>query len=131
MFYWLLLVFLIVPALEITLFIWIGGYIGPWWVFGIIIGTGILGVAFAKAQGLEALKKARESMSKGIPPGDYILDGIVVLIAGILLFIPGFFTDVIGFVLLVPFTRKPLRNLLKFILINKFSKSTVIYRKKL
>src|SRR5699024_12508267 len=99
--------------------------------YGSSMGSESLGITFAKAQGLQEVKKARESMCKGILPGDYILDGIVVLIAGILLFIPGFFTDVIGFVLLVPFTRKPLRNLLKFILINKFSKSTVIYRKKL
>lgn len=131
MFYWLLLIFLVVPALEVTLFIWLGGYLGPWWVFGIIMVTGILGVGFAKTQGTEALKKVRESMIDGIPPGDHILDGIGILIAGILLFIPGFFTDVIGFVLLIPFTRKPLRNLLKYVLINKFSKSTVIYRKKL
>lgn len=131
MLYWLLLIFLVVPALEITLFIWLGGYIGPWWIFGIIMVTGVLGVTFAKNQGMEALNKVRQSMSEGIPPGDYILDGIGILIAGILLFIPGFFTDIIGFVLLIPFTRKPLRNLLKYILINKFSKQKIIYHKKL
>lgn len=131
MFYWLLLIFLVVPALEITLFIWLGGYIGPWWIFGIIMVTGILGVTFAKNQGIEALRKVRESMAEGIPPGDYILDGISILIAGILLFIPGFLTDVIGLVLLIPFTRKPLKNLLKYILINKFSKRKIIYHKKL
>ena len=131
MFYWLLLTFLVVPALEITLFIWLGGYIGPWWVFTIIMVTGILGVGFAKKEGSEALKKVRLSMQAGVPPGDHILDGITILIAGIVLFIPGFFTDVIGFILLIPFTRKPFRNLLKYMLINKFSKKTVIYRKRL
>lgn len=130
MFFWLLVIFLVVPALEITLFIWLGGYIGPWWVFSIIIVTGLVGVAFAKSQGMETLNKVRQSMAEGHPPGDYILDGICLLIAGILLLIPGFFTDIIGLILLVPFTRKPLRNLLKYQLMNKFSKRTIIYRKK-
>lgn len=130
MFFWLLVIFLVVPAFEITLFIWLGGYIGPWWIFSIIIVTGLVGVAFAKSQGMETLNKVRKSMAEGNPPGDYILDGIILLIAGILLLIPGFLTDIIGLVLLVPFTRKPFRNLLKYALMNKFSKRTIVYRKK-
>ncbi len=130
MFYWLLLIFLIVPAFEITLFIWLGGQVGPWWIFALIMITGIIGVAFAKSQGMDTLSKVRKSMSEGIPPGDYILDGICIFIAGILLFIPGFLTDVIGFILLIPFTRKPFRNLIKYALMNKFSKRTIIYRKR-
>lgn len=130
MLYWLLLIFLIVPAFEITLFIWLGGYMGPWWIFGLIMLTGVLGVAFAKSQGMETINKVRKSMEEGIPPGDYILDGICILIAGILLFIPGFLTDLIGFVLLIPFTRKPFRNLIKFTLMKRFSKRTIIHRRK-
>lgn len=130
MLYWLLLIFLIVPAFEITLFIWLGGYVGPWWIFGLIMLTGILGVSIAKSQGMEALNKIRESMKNGIPPGDYILDGICIFVAGILLFIPGFLTDVIGLILLIPFTRRPFRNLIKYTLLKKFSKKTIIYRKK-
>src|SRR5699024_8190921 len=79
-----------------------------------------------KKEGSEALKKVRQSMQAGVPPGDHILDGITILIAGIVLFIPGFFTDVIGFILLIPFTRKPFRNLLNYMLIKKIFKQTDI-----
>src|SRR5690625_7006564 len=105
MFYLLLLTFLGGPALENSLFILLSGYIGSWWVFNNNKVTGIIRCGVAKKKGSEALKKVRQSMQAGVPPGDHILDGITILIAGIVLFIPGFFTDVIGFILLISFTR--------------------------
>ncbi|MDX8046697.1 FxsA family protein [Gracilibacillus sp. S3-1-1] len=111
MFRWLLLFILIVPALEIGVFVWAGGYIGPWWLILLIIATGVLGAWLAKQQGIETLRKARESMARGYPPQEEIFDGICILIGGIVLLTPGFITDAIGFCLLIPFTRRPFKNM--------------------
>ncbi|GAE92987.1 FxsA protein [Gracilibacillus boraciitolerans JCM 21714] len=113
MFRWLLLFILVVPALEIGLFVWAGGYIGPWWLIILIILTGIIGAWLAKQQGLETLNNARESMSRGVPPQEHIFDGICILIGGVVLLTPGFITDAVGFFLLIPITRRPFKNLFK------------------
>lgn len=76
---WLLLALLIVPAMEIGVFIWAGNIIGPWWVVALIILTGIVGVSLAKRQGMEAWQRAQLSMNHGQPPADAIIDGICIL----------------------------------------------------
>ncbi|RCW66316.1 FxsA family protein [Saliterribacillus persicus] len=113
MFRWILLFVLIVPALEIGLLVWAGGQIGPWWVVILIISTGVLGAWLAKQQGLETLAKARSSMDQGQLPQEQIFDGICILIGGVVLLTPGFITDLIGFILLIPTTRVPIKNALK------------------
>lgn len=59
---WLLLALLVLPAMEIGVFIWIGGIIGPWWVVGLILLTGIVGVTIARNQGVETWNRAQQSM---------------------------------------------------------------------
>ncbi|MRH42877.1 membrane protein FxsA [Aquibacillus halophilus] len=109
MFRWIFLFVLIVPALEIGVLVWAGGQIGPWWVVFLIILTGALGAWLAKFQGLETINKARESISYGLPPHEEIFDGICILIGAAVLLTPGFITDAIGFLLLLPQTRKPIK----------------------
>lgn len=103
--FWILILIL-VPALEIWGFITIGKMVGGFNTFLLIILTGVVGAYLAKQQGLHILREARYRMSNGEPPGPAILDGISVLIGGILLIMPGFITDVIGLLLLLPPTRK-------------------------
>ncbi|MFE7063183.1 FxsA family protein [Sutcliffiella sp. NPDC057660] len=105
MFRILLALIIVVPALEIWLLISIGQYIGPWLTILLIILTGILGAWLAKYQGLEALRNAQQKMSYGQMPGDVIIDGICILVGGVLLLTPGFISDSIGFLLLIPATR--------------------------
>src|SRR5690625_6180363 len=93
---WLLLALLIVPALELGIFIWLGGIVGPWWIVTLIILSGILGISFAKKQGSEVWKQAQQSMNNGQMPTKYIVDGICIFIGAILLFAPGIITDLIG-----------------------------------
>lgn len=126
---WLLLAFLIVPALEIGVFIWIGGIVGPWWVVSLIILSGIIGVTFARHQGYETWLKARESMNNRRVPTEQILDGICIFIGAVLLFAPGFITDIIGLLLIIPWTRGPFRMMLLTWVHWKISKGKVIYRK--
>lgn len=101
----IILLLILIPALEIWGFIVVGDMIGGLNTFLVIILTGILGVYFAKREGLQVLQDAQRRIRQGEPPGPAILDGIAVLLAGVMLFIPGFFTDAVGILLLLPPTR--------------------------
>lgn len=130
MFRWLLLLILVVPAVEIGIFVWAGGYIGPWWLIGIIILTGIIGAWLTKQQGFETWHKARNSMANGYSPQPHILDGIFILIGGVLLLAPGFITDATGLLFLIPVTRKPFKRLLERLVRKWINKGTfTIYRR--
>src|SRR5699024_2282377 len=102
---WLLLLFLILPALEIGVFIWVGDMIGPWWVVALIIITGMLGIMIARQQGFETWNRARQAIQLGQAPTEYIIDGICIFIGGVFLFAPGFITDIAGFMFVLPITR--------------------------
>ena len=116
MFRWIFLLLIIIPALEIGVLVWTGGLIGAWWVIVLIIFTGIVGAGLAKHQGLETLHRAQKSISMGIVPQEEIFDGVCILIGAILLLKPGFITDAIGFFLLIPTTRTPLKRWMQTIL---------------
>ncbi|AVQ99609.1 suppressor of F exclusion of phage T7 [Oceanobacillus picturae] len=126
---WLLLSMLLLSGLEIGMFIWVGGMIGPWWVALLIILTGIIGVSLAKQQGVETWNKAQLSMRNGSAPTPYIIDGICILIGGIFLFTPGFITDIAGFILVIPYTRAPFKAYIGKLITKMMSKNTIIYRK--
>lgn len=130
MFRWLLLLILIVPALEIGLLIWAGSYIGPWWVILLIILTGILGAWLAKQQGLETIRNVQLSLSNGRMPQDALLDGACILVGGAVLLTPGFITDAIGFLLLIPATRTPIKRMVRKAIEKAMQKGTItIYRR--
>lgn len=126
---WLILLFVIIPALEIGIFIWTGSRIGVLPVVLIIIFTGIAGIALVKQQGLETLRKMQLSMQQSEPPGEHILDGLCILVGGVFLLAPGFFTDLLGFILVIPWTRRPCKNLLYKQMMKRMKKGTIIYRK--
>lgn len=126
---WLLLMLLILPALEIGVFIWVGGLIGPWWVVGLILLSAAIGVTVARWQGMETWKKAREAMGYGRVPAEQILDGICIFVGGVFLFAPGFVTDTAGFLLVLPWTRQPLKRVLRTFINRIMNKSTIIYRR--
>ena len=100
------IVFIGIPALEIFLLIEIGGQIGALMTVALIFFTAIIGVYFAKLQGIQTLKSGMVNLYQNRMPVYEIMSGASIAIAAVLLIIPGFFTDFIGFLLLVPFTRK-------------------------
>lgn len=102
---WLFLAFLSVPLIEIALFIQIGGVIGLGWTLAIVILTAILGTWLVRAQGLAAMNGIRQSFGTLSDPTEPIAHGAMILFAGALLLTPGFFTDALGFALLVPGIR--------------------------
>lgn len=105
---WLLLLLVGVPALEIYLFIELGGAIGAGWTFILIITTALWGLSAMRAQGLAVLAEAQKAQAAGHPPVAAAAHGVMILMAGLMLLIPGFFTDALGFLLLL----RPLRALL-------------------
>ena len=98
--------FIAFPALEIFLFIKIGGQIGALNTVALIFLTAIIGVYFAKLQGVQTLKSGMVNLYQNKMPIYEIMSGASIAIAALLLIIPGFFTDLIGFLLLIPFTRR-------------------------
>lgn len=104
----LILIFVGIPVLEIAVFIQAGSLFGLWPTLAAIVATAILGGALIRAQGLITIERARESLNRGQAPVQEVFTGICLLLAGALLLTPGFLTDSIGFLLLVP----PLRRVL-------------------
>lgn len=103
-----LAIFVAIPIIEIAVFIQAGALIGLWPTIGVVILTAIIGTSLMRAQGLQTLAKAQSQMDQGEMPIGAMFDGICILIAGVLLLTPGFVTDTMGFLLLVP----PLRQLI-------------------
>ena len=107
----LFILFIGIPALEIFLLIKIGGQIGALSTVALIFLTAVIGVYFAKLQGIQTLKSGMVNLYQNKMPVYEIMTGASIAIAALLLIIPGFFTDLIGFLLLIPYTRKVILNL--------------------
>ena len=103
---YLFLAFLLVPIIEIALFIQIGGAIGLWPTLGIVVLTAVLGTWLVRTQGMIALDQLRRSFSDLNDPTEPLAHGAMILFSGALLLTPGFFTDTLGFALLVPGIRR-------------------------
>lgn len=101
----LLLLFTVIPIVELALLIEIGKIIGVLTTIGIVFITGIIGAALARQQGFIVLTKIREQLSRGeIPTGD-LIEALLILIGGVTLITPGILTDITGFLLIIPFSR--------------------------
>ena len=102
----LALLFVVVPLLELALLIKLGQWVGFWPTLGLVVATGIAGAALARAEGLRTLVAFRRETAEGRLPGQPLLDGLAVLVGGAFLLTPGLLTDVAGFALLVPPSRR-------------------------
>lgn len=101
----LFLLFLLVPLVEIALFIQIGGLIGLWPTLAIVVATAVLGTYLVRAQGLRALSDVQTSFERLDNPSEPLAHGAMIVFSGALLLTPGFFTDGVGFLLLIPAVR--------------------------
>lgn len=106
--YLLFAVFLGVPLVEIALFILVGGQIGVLATIAAVVLTAVAGAALVRHQGLATLERARRELEHERIPAGALGEGLAILVAGALLLTPGFFTDAIGFALLVPGLRRAL-----------------------
>jgi UPF0716 protein FxsA len=113
MFSTLFLIFVIVPIIELTLLIKVGSYIGAMNTVLVVILTAAIGAYMVKMEGIGVMYRIQKNMEEGIFPGDELISGMMILVAGALLLTPGFFTDVIGFVMLVPVSREFIKKIAK------------------
>lgn len=115
----LLLLFIVVPAVELAILIQVGKALGTIPTLALIVFTGILGAYLARLQGLSVLSRAQVQMNRGELPAGSLADGVMILVAGALLMTPGILTDAFGFALLVP----AFRNAIKSFLLARFRKA--------
>ncbi len=112
----LLLLFIIVPAVELALLIEVGSRIGTPATLGLIVATGVVGAALARSQGLSVLGQVQRDLAEGRLPAGALVDGAIILVAGALLMTPGILTDALGFLCLLP----GFRHLIKRVLWRRF-----------
>ena len=106
----ILYLIILIPALEIYLFIKIGSQIGAITTILLIFTTAIVGIYYAKYEGLNTLKSGFAQMRKNEPPAYEMISGAAIAFAALLLIIPGFATDIVGFLIIFPISRKYLFN---------------------
>ena len=119
----LLSLFVIIPIVEFALLIEIGRRIGTVDTLLLIFGTGILGAYLARLEGFRIFHRIQREMQSGAIPGEQVFDGLLVLVAGVLLLTPGLLSDIAGLLLLIPPTRYPVKGLLRRQFKNRISRN--------
>jgi UPF0716 protein FxsA len=120
----LFLLFAILPILEIAILVNVGEQIGGWYTVAIVIVTAFAGAHLVKQQGLSTLMQAQQKMQAGTMPGQEMAEGLLLVVAGVLLVTPGFMTDGIGFLLSLPMTRPLIaKRLVKHLSLNVVNSS--------
>ncbi|MCF6235697.1 MAG: FxsA family protein [Gammaproteobacteria bacterium] len=115
----LFLLFLIIPIIEIYLLIQVGSIIGAFYTILLIVLTAIVGAFLLRIQGIATFRRVQENIARGKVPAMELLEGLMLLVGGALLLTPGFFTDALGFVCLVPTLR---RGVIRLFLFQKISR---------
>jgi UPF0716 protein FxsA len=100
------ILFIVVPLIELYLIIEVGSHIGALWTVLIVIMTAVIGVQLLRIQGFNTLRRAQQNMAQGSLPAMEMMEGIVLAVGGALLITPGFLTDTLGFLCLIPVTRR-------------------------
>ncbi|MFD2175951.1 FxsA family protein [Veronia pacifica] len=101
----ILFLFIVVPIVEIALFIQVGGFLGLWTTIALVLITAVLGASLVRSQGLQTLMSAQSRMQHGELPAQEIMEGVLLAVAGVLLLTPGFMTDAMGMTVLLPGPR--------------------------
>ncbi|QSX32955.1 FxsA family protein [Shewanella avicenniae] len=110
-FLFLVLLFL-VPAVEVSLMMRVSEVLGGWNTLALVVLTAVVGVSLVRSQGVVTLMSVQRKLAYGEVPGQEIIEGMMLALAGVLLLIPGFMTDLIGLLMLTPFTRAPIAKML-------------------
>ena len=122
MFRVLFLLFITIPIIEMGVLIWVGGFIGVLPTLALVVMTAVLGVALLRLQGFLTLQRIQEKLSFGEIPDTELIEGGLLLIGGALLLTPGFVTDALGFMFLLPFSRRFFaKNIIKNSVLQNFS----------
>ncbi|NOY39940.1 MAG: FxsA family protein [Nitrospirae bacterium] len=111
MFFKLLVIFIVVPVVELSLLIKVGSIIGTLNTIIIVLLTAAIGAYMVKLEGLGVMYRIQKNLLEGIFPAEELIDGMMILIAGVLLLTPGFITDIIGFLMVFPGSRNVIKRL--------------------
>jgi UPF0716 protein FxsA len=109
----LALVFVVLPIIEITVAIQVAHHIGAFDTILLLVAFSVLGLLLARHEGFSVLGRMRQQVLGGVVPTNALIDGVLVFAGGVLLFVPGFVTGVVGLLLLIPPTRAAVRSVLK------------------
>ena len=126
MFFYLILLFTLVPVGELVLLLRVGEHIGVGHTVFLVIFTGTIGAALAKMQGLLTMQRIQDNLGRGVMPAEEMFDGAMILCGGVLLLTPGFVTDILGLSFLIPFTRSLYKKIIKKHIQKKFDRGDVI-----
>lgn len=109
----LFVLFIIVPIIELAIIIQVGQVVGVGWTLVALIAMSLIGAALVKAEGLRAWRRVREALAEARMPAEEVVDGALVLLGGALMLTPGFLTDGLGLLLVVPMTRGVLNRTIR------------------
>ncbi len=118
---WLFAIFIIVPIIEIALFVQVGGWLTLWPTLAIVLGTAVVGTWLLRWQGTQVLRDLQREMTSLGNPLSPLAHGALILVGGVMMILPGFFTDVIGILLMIP----PLRSLVIRLILARLSAKTL------
>jgi len=121
MFFKLLVLFVVVPVVELSLLIKVGSVIGTLNTVIIVLLTAAIGAYMVKLEGLGVMYRIQKNMMEGIFPAEELIDGVMILIAGVLLLTPGFITDTIGFLMVFPGSRNIIKRIARRYLENRIN----------
>ena len=115
-----LAIFLLIPLIEVAVFIKIGGSIGALWTVLLTVGTALLGATLVRLQGMATLFNVKQQLMQGQLPAGAVIEGVILLVCGAMLLTPGFATDTLGFLGLVPAIRQSVtQSIMKQVAVNK------------
>lgn len=122
MFPLLVALMVVLPFAEIFVLIQVGEVIGGWWVLGILVAEAILGAWLMQHEGTRAWKALNQTFATGKMPAGELADTALILVGGVLLMVPGFISDIVGLVFLLPFTRPLARKLLAYVVARRMAR---------
>ena len=118
---WLFAIFILIPLIEIALFIQIGGWLTLWPTLAIVLGTAVVGTALLRWQGTQTLRDLQREMQALGNPLSPLAHGALILVGGVMMILPGFFTDILGILLMLP----PVRRLVIRLILARLSARTI------
>lgn len=124
----LMLLFILIPLIELAILVYLGTIIGALYTVLIVVATGILGAVMSRHQGLAALSRIRSNINSGIMPANELFDGALILAGGLLLLTPGIITDIVGFAVLVPQTRRIIGRWIRSLIHRRIQQGEIHYR---
>jgi UPF0716 protein FxsA len=119
--FFLIVLFIVVPIAELYVIVQVGEAIGIWPTLALLLADALLGSFLLKHQGRGAWRRFNEALAQGRFPGKEVVDGLLIVVGGTLLLAPGFLTDIVGLILLIPPTRAIVRSVLRRFTIGRFT----------